>query len=200
MWSLSDQNRQDATDAVRHIVEWDEEAERILLAAFKKHSYLVHQLRQCGEDDEDILQYLRIGIWMRLPRYNTRYCLTTFIFSSVRYLLLKRLEYLMRQRRAGHALTISLQQHWDDEDEECQLEIADPGVPLPEDQLVYQDMLEYIRSELSRYYPEQLVDSFLNHVLAGDSRPNISYFRMSRLYALALQAVRRYNSTCELPH
>lgn len=187
-------------ESIRHVAEWDEEAERILLAAFKKHFSLVQQLRQCGEEDEDILQDLRIGVWMRLPRYNTRYCLTTFIFSSVRYLLLKRLEYLSRQRRAGRAMTTSLQQYWEQEDGECPLEVADPTVPLPEDQLIYRDMVEYLRCELARWYPPQVVDLFLAHVLAGDPQPDISYFKRGRLRNLALQALHRYNATSELPH
>lgn len=182
---------------IDHIVRWDDQAEAMLRAAVRENDGLVRRILARGEDLEDVLQYLRFHLWKRHSIYDRKYRVTTFLFRYVRYLLLERIRELDRNPRVVSQHTLPLYYYCPNEEGEVPVEVWDPSAPVPEDELIRNDMVQHIRAALARHYPAQEIDRFLRYILYGERLPQWSALRVHRFRQIAKQAILEYSRQVE---
>lgn len=176
-------------ESTSHLSQWSDDIERMLRSAAARHDNLVRYIMSYGEEYDDVLQHLRIQIWMRLSEYNGRYNLSTFIFTLVKHELLRRVTYINRIRRAGWRDRVSLEVESDDGGLET-LQLEDPRQRV-DDELLRDEMLARLRRELSARFQEYEVEVFLSSLL-GECDFVLSPRKRARMMRIARAVASTY--------
>lgn len=159
-------------------LEWSDELEQLVQAAVRQNNNLVRRLVHRHVDIEDILQMLRVKVWSSLPRYNSRYAITTFVYTVVHNELCSQIRFLSAKRRFGDVVTVSLD---DDEYGVLARRLVDHSVEDPLRSAVYGELFDLLRDALSRRFPDVPADEFIHSLMEGRPLPGVGWRKRIRI-------------------
>lgn len=173
---------------------WNEDIERLLRFAVDRHGRLVRYIASYGEDFEDVLQHLRVELWRRLPLYDGKHRLSTFVFAVTRAELLRLAQFLNRPCRAGWRDRVPLL--LENEDGELDEYLEDTSLHMEED-VVASEILEHVRRGLLGRYSEHEVEEFIGHITGSADISTLSRGKRAGMMRLTRRIINSYMEAYE---
>lgn len=163
---------------------WTEEHEKLLKSAIGRNATLARAVHAYGEDYEDIVQEMRVAVWIELQRrYDANISkLSTFIYTVVRSRLIHWVSKLSRKRRRPDQPVMVV------DDMETIEDLIDPSGMYSREEgvdpltTVLNDEFWFtVRSALSAEFGEKDTDHFLNAMIYSEPLSPLNHYRKQRM-------------------